>query len=419
MQRIRCRGNRPEDFKVTDTVLMRKARKAIWAIGLIVTVSSFPTHYASGQNAALAFRKGFVGSYVAAAVKHGRPAGPAAVEANCICDIIAARMTLDQLAELNDELHRSQPPAAIVPLMPDIKRQCLHRDGVGPATMPSASPAAVQPTTIDDADSAAVARELRRLRVAEESRLIAARGAPVMLPTGTCTAIVTVDNAGHPAPAFPVMCADERLQAVMRQAVTAAAPLNAAPGSVVRLAIIANDPEPIPRMPARSQMAAESLLLSPPKNFVVGYQANDGRRSIREFVPIGEAVGDWSEMLTVQLFHGAAIGAPTFLQRVAAKYMNDCPGTTAKGIFTGQVNGYVVSTLLLKCPRNPATDRPETTAFRIIKGNDALYSVQYAWRSVPTNQAIDDALHSLGKVAVCDRTADHPCPSFDAPASFN
>jgi hypothetical protein len=56
--------------------------------------------------------------------------------------------------------------------------------------------------------------------------------------------------------------------------------------------------------------------------------------------------------------------------------MKDCPGTTAQGVFTGQVNGYVVSMLVLKCPKNPGTWKPETTAFRVIKGNDALYSVR-------------------------------------------
>jgi hypothetical protein len=97
--------------------------------------------------------------------------------------------------------------------------------------------------------------------------------------------------------------------------------------------------------------------------------------------------------------------------------MNDCPGTTAKGkrIYTGQVNGYVVSMLLLRCPMNPHTGKPETTAFRVIKGKDALYSVQRAWRAVPSDQDVANVMEGLGKVTVCDtRTPEHPCPALDS-----
>lgn len=54
-----------------------------------------------------------------------------------------------------------------------------------------------------------------------------------------------------------------------------------------------------------------------------------------------------------------------------------------QGIHSGTVNAYPVSMLLLACPRNPATHMPETTVFRVIQGQDALYVVQWAWRSNP------------------------------------
>lgn len=165
----------------------------------------------------------------------------------------------------------------------------------------------------------------------------------------------------------------------------------------------------------QSLIDAENLLFSPPKDFKIGYQATRDKRLITEWVPAGETVEDWTQMLTVQIFRGATVDAATFLQGVGKRYMNDCPGTTAKGIFTGQVNGYVVSMLLLKCPNNPGTGKPETTAFRVIKGKDALYSVQRAWRAVPSDQEVDDVMHALAKVTVCDtRAPEHACPSFDS-----
>jgi hypothetical protein len=166
---------------------------------------------------------------------------------------------------------------------------------------------------------------------------------------------------------------------------------------------------------AQSLLDAENLLFSPPKDFKIGFQSNRDNRLMTEWVPTAETVEDWTQMLTVQIYRGAAVDSATFLQGVGKRYMDTCPGTTAKGIFTGQVNGYVVSMLVLKCPKNPATGKPETTAFRVIKGNDALYSVQRAWRAVPSDQDVDDVMHALAKVTVCDtRAPEHPCPSFDS-----
>jgi len=165
---------------------------------------------------------------------------------------------------------------------------------------------------------------------------------------------------------------------------------------------------------AQSTISAENLLVSPPKDFKLGYRS-DRIGSLTEWVPSTETVDDWTQMLTVQVFRGAKVDAAGFLQGVGKRYMDACPGTTAKGIFTGQVNGYVVSMLVLKCPKNPGTGKPETTAFRVIKGKDALYSVQRAWRSLPSDEELGSVMQALAKVTVCDtRSAEHPCPTLDS-----
>jgi hypothetical protein len=165
----------------------------------------------------------------------------------------------------------------------------------------------------------------------------------------------------------------------------------------------------------QSLIQDENLLFSPPKEFKIGFQSSHDSRMITEWVPAGETVEDWTEILTVQIYRGATVDSQTFLQGVETRYMNDCPGTTGKGPFTGHVNGYVVTMLVLKCPKNPATGKPESTVFRVIKGMDALYSVQHAWRAVPSDQALDDTMHAFAKVIVCDtRGQSHPCPSLDS-----
>lgn len=164
---------------------------------------------------------------------------------------------------------------------------------------------------------------------------------------------------------------------------------------------------------SQSPLSAENLLFAPPQDYKAAFHSTRGNSEITEYVPAGQTVEDWTEMTTVQLFRGATVDPASFLKGIGSRYMNDCPGTTAKGVFTGQANGYVVSMLLLKCPNNPATGKPETTGFRVFKGSDALYCVQHAWRSVPTDAEVDVAMHALAKTTLCDtRTAEHPCPAL-------
>ncbi len=154
----------------------------------------------------------------------------------------------------------------------------------------------------------------------------------------------------------------------------------------------------------------ENLLFAPPKDFKIGYYLD--RNSMTEWVPNGQTAKDWTEMLTVQIFRNLKeVGPAAFLQTVGTKYLNACPGTPKDTIRTGDVNGYVVSMLVLKCPKNPDTGKPETTVFRVIKGKDALYSVQHAWRTVPS----EEATQALSQSTVCDtRDPGHPCPSLNA-----
>jgi hypothetical protein len=48
---------------------------------------------------------------------------------------------------------------------------------------------------------------------------------------------------------------------------------------------------------------------------------------------------------------------------------------------------------------------------KIIGGNDALYSVQYAYRSPLTKEIISPTMSYLASIMVCDtRLPDRPCP---------
>ena len=171
----------------------------------------------------------------------------------------------------------------------------------------------------------------------------------------------------------------------------------------------------LPTSSADVPLAGENLLFAPPKDFQEAYH-DDRVGSLTEFVPKGETVDLWTEMITVQVFHGLKVEPAPFLQTMGRGLAKSCPGfTSPKGILTGQENGYVVSMLVVRCPLNPATGKPETTLFRVIKGNDALYSVQHAWRSVASDKELGDAVLAIRSATVCDtRDPSHPCPSTHA-----
>ena len=169
----------------------------------------------------------------------------------------------------------------------------------------------------------------------------------------------------------------------------------------------------IPLSPsALAQLKNENLLELMPSGFKVGYQTSHDGMNMQEWVPEGETVENWSEMVTTQIFLGRKnLDTAQFLNAIGQRWLKDCAGSKPDTIHTGNANGYPVSMLLLQCPLNPQTGKPEVTLFRAIKGNDSFYIVQRAVRSVPTKDQLAKMAQFLGSVNVCDtRAPEHPCP---------
>lgn len=156
----------------------------------------------------------------------------------------------------------------------------------------------------------------------------------------------------------------------------------------------------------------ENILVNIPKDFEVGSQSTQGPMTIAEYVRHGETVQAWSRMVTVQVFHNLKHFEPAkFGAGIGQRWTAACPGSEAQRIKDGQENGYPFSLWLFTCPLNPATGKPENMFGKFVGGNDALYSVQYAYRSALTKEIIPPTMTYLGKVQACDtRLPDRPCP---------
>jgi hypothetical protein len=163
---------------------------------------------------------------------------------------------------------------------------------------------------------------------------------------------------------------------------------------------------------ARAQLQDENLLVTMPGGFKVGM--NESRKGLimQEWVPAGETVQNWTEMVTVQIFLNRADIDPTqFLGLMEKQWAGACKGSTASPPTVGKVNGYAAAMSLLRCPLLAQTGKPETTMFRAIKGNDSFYLVQRAVRAVPDEARLQQMRRYLETVSLCDsRRPARSCP---------
>lgn len=181
-----------------------------------------------------------------------------------------------------------------------------------------------------------------------------------------------------------------------------------------------------PASPPSAGPPGEQLLVSlPPRDWVVGYTAGDGRQTITEYVPRGQTVEDWSEMLTVQTFRGDPTPALAFLERTKAVADRErpCDVTDFSIMGSRKVNGYDGSRAQMFCTRGKRNGKGEITLFQALRGRDSLYVVQrakrtrpYTTRAVPwTREEIQAWNAHLNSVLVCDlRDPGRPCGTAKA-----
>lgn len=136
-----------------------------------------------------------------------------------------------------------------------------------------------------------------------------------------------------------------------------------------------------------------------------------------EKVPVGESVHNWSEMVTTQIFHRSPMGFADYFGDMQRAWSAACPDSRAELIRDGEENGYPFAVWMFQCHLNPATGKPEHTWIKGIRGNDAFYAVQWAFRREATEADITRAVGHLRKVFVCDsRLERSACPHVvDAP----
>jgi hypothetical protein len=158
----------------------------------------------------------------------------------------------------------------------------------------------------------------------------------------------------------------------------------------------------------------EKLLVVVPDNFELGYTAENKTSSIAEYVPKGQTVKNWTEMVTSQSFHG--LGTVTAKQFVEAM-SEDITKKTRKGLCVispldmSKYSTYPSYAVIWMVGQVGDTKQGEITLIRAFQGKDSLYVVQRAWR-VPSfdpnkdlplsDKALKEGMLSMMQAQVAD-----------------
>ena len=164
--------------------------------------------------------------------------------------------------------------------------------------------------------------------------------------------------------------------------------------------------------PAAAAFVNENLITTAPAGYHVGFRNKGDDGLITEWVPAGETVENWTEMVTVQVFYHLKESPEAFMSDLEARWQKGCPGADkALPIANAVENGYPTLVWLLSCPQNPASGKVEITWFKAVQGNDSFYVVQKAFKFAPSKEQITRWVGYLKAVHVCDsRQSERACP---------
>jgi hypothetical protein len=160
-----------------------------------------------------------------------------------------------------------------------------------------------------------------------------------------------------------------------------------------------------------------------PSSFVSAFQSSAAVNYIQEFVPQGESVEQWSQMITLtgakDLALDPAATPRDFTGEIAARFSKACPGTfSSRVLTTTKISGHDALVALLGCGTvKSGTPRSEIALIIAIKGKSDMYTIQWAERGAPVKQPpmLDDSVWGpryqlLNEVRVCNPAPGEPAP---------
>ncbi len=180
-----------------------------------------------------------------------------------------------------------------------------------------------------------------------------------------------------------------------------------------------------PTITITQQLYSRILSINLPRPFVVAYQAQREGFFIIEYIPNGESLTNWTQMITVTAnqYMGAAKVEDSAIADLMFNKLS-CPGRryTDFGVVPSATSVHQRA-LVIGCDATAANayagavpEAGERTAIAFLRDDDHVWTVQFAQRSLPgQGQALFDPktaaarLAGLGILACAEADATPPC----------
>ncbi len=121
------------------------------------------------------------------------------------------------------------------------------------------------------------------------------------------------------------------------------------------------------------------------ENWVVGFEKDfgSGKGYIREFVPKGESIFEWSKLVSIEFLEGDSRSPGEYINTFRIQRKNQCPGTSFEIINKSQ---YFV-TYLFNFPECMGNST-QSEISRLYKGNDGLHRLSYSEKSTFLSESV-------------------------------
>jgi hypothetical protein len=175
----------------------------------------------------------------------------------------------------------------------------------------------------------------------------------------------------------------------------------------------AESPEPSASLTLISPVFGQLVRFSMPANFAAVSESTKDTFYIREAVPKGETVKQWSQMITVTGAKGLA-SADTFSPQglagvIAGGFKRACPDSfVAQGLGATKFGEHEAYAAVAGCGKAGADGHSETALIIAVKGSSDAYTIQWAERAAQPSSArdIDEAkwrgrLRELMPIRLC------------------
>ncbi len=151
--------------------------------------------------------------------------------------------------------------------------------------------------------------------------------------------------------------------------------------------------------------STEQLLAEIPQDWIKVVDRKAGTLHIAEYYP-PQTSEEWQQKLTIEALSGSDLPDPiVFAEGLAEQQSRVCNSFSNEGVFAGFENGYPATVHIMVCRDNKRTARSLVTVLKVIKGNDALYTITRIWRfDPPVDDPQTDASDTASAVVPIDQS---------------